>query len=213
VPPLHDVIFPTPADGKYRRITVGLDRAKLMARGRTPTDSANAGNAEFLDDPKSDTPYLAVQTPEPRVVSFNSLVNTPVSVPFLTASDPMPGLLGNVATLTRTRMPTNANQASNQPVYEVYTNCSQPRPGQCRRTDRSDLLGLQKKLLPGNTVSVLGQTQSMNVSFHDMGVGLLFTAIFVCLPSPHRKIHGSDRLATQTPSQRYDSRVTYLCWE
>ena len=34
----------------------------------------------------------------------------------------MPGLLSNVATLTRDSVPTNANQANIQPVYEVYAN-------------------------------------------------------------------------------------------
>lgn len=119
--PRHDL-----RDAGRRQIPADHGRPRpgeIDARGLTPTDRANAVNAEFLDDPKSRIPLcLAVQTPERRVVSCNSLVNTPVSVPFSLQGDPGPGLLGNVATLTRTRMPTNADQASNQPVYEVYTN-------------------------------------------------------------------------------------------
>jgi multidrug efflux pump subunit AcrB len=40
---------------------------------------------------------------------------------------------------------------------------------------------LQKELKPGNTIRVLGQIQSMRDSFRDLGIGLLFAAVFVYL--------------------------------
>ena len=40
---------------------------------------------------------------------------------------------------------------------------------------------LQKELKPGNTIQVLGQIQSMNSAFVDLGIGLLFAAVFVYL--------------------------------
>ena len=40
---------------------------------------------------------------------------------------------------------------------------------------------LQKQLKPGNTIRVLGQIQSMHDSFRDLGIGLLFAAVFVYL--------------------------------
>src|SRR5215469_15218128 len=43
------------------------------------------------------------------------------------------------------------------------------------------LPGLQKELSPGNTIQVLGQIGSMNDAFRDMGIGLLFAAVFVYL--------------------------------
>jgi multidrug efflux pump subunit AcrB len=77
----------------------------------------------FWTDPAKGIPYyLAVQTPEPQVASLNALTNTPVSTALSPQGDPVPGLLSNVATLTRTALPTNANQANIQPVYEVYAN-------------------------------------------------------------------------------------------
>src|ERR1700756_1781956 len=41
--------------------------------------------------------------------------------------------------------------------------------------------GLQKELSPGNSIQVLGQIGSMNDAFRDMGIGLLFAAVFVYL--------------------------------
>src|SRR5262249_61176700 len=39
----------------------------------------------------------------------------------------------------------------------------------------------KKELKPGNTIQVLGQIQSMRDSFRDLGIGLLFAAVFVYL--------------------------------
>jgi multidrug efflux pump subunit AcrB len=38
---------------------------------------------------------------------------------------------------------------------------------------------LQKQLAPGNSIQVIGQIQSMNDAFRNLGVGLLFAAVFV----------------------------------
>jgi multidrug efflux pump subunit AcrB len=40
---------------------------------------------------------------------------------------------------------------------------------------------LKGQLKPGNTIQVQGQIQSMNDSFRDLGIGLLFAAVFVYL--------------------------------
>jgi multidrug efflux pump subunit AcrB len=40
---------------------------------------------------------------------------------------------------------------------------------------------LQKQLKPGNSIQVVGQIQSMNDSFRNLGIGLLFAAVFVYL--------------------------------
>ena len=40
---------------------------------------------------------------------------------------------------------------------------------------------LKKELKPGNTIQVTGQIQSMRDSFRNLGIGLLFAAVFVYL--------------------------------
>jgi multidrug efflux pump subunit AcrB len=94
----------------------------------------------------------------------------------------VPGLLSNVATVTRTSLPTNANQANIQPIYEVYANLQGRDLGSVAGEIGKVVAGLQKKLPPGNSIQVLGQIQSMNDAFRDMGIGLLFAAVFVYLP-------------------------------
>jgi multidrug efflux pump subunit AcrB len=86
-----------------------------------------------------------------------------------------------VATLSRAAMPTNANQANIQPVYEVYANAQDRDFGGIAGDIDKTVAGLRKQLSPGNTIQVLGQIQSMNDAFRDMSIGLLFAAVFVYL--------------------------------
>ena len=168
---------------RTRAAELGLNASQIATNLNVSLSSSEQVTPNFWTDPAKGIPYyLAVQTPEPQVASLNALTNTPVSTALSPQGDPVPGLLSNVATLTRIAMPTNANQANIQPIYEVYANRPRPRPRQCRGRDRQrSSPGLQKELSPGNSIQVLGQIQSMNDAFRDMGIGLLFAAVFVYL--------------------------------
>ena len=141
----------------------------------------------FWTDPASGIPYyLAVQTPEHSVSSLNDLGNTPVSTalsPMLSAAaaEPIPGLLSNVATLKRDSVPTNANQSNIQPVYEVYASVQGRDLGGVSADIGKLVAELQKELKPGNSIQVVGQIESMTSSFWNLGVGLVFAAVFVYL--------------------------------
>src|SRR6266581_3125674 len=79
--PIHGVTFPTPAGGKYRQIMVDLDPAKLLAKGLTPLDGANAVNAQNLTLPSGtakigDTQYTVRTNAVPATI--DELNNIPV---------------------------------------------------------------------------------------------------------------------------------------
>ena len=78
-------------------------------------------------------------------------------------------------------VPTNANQANVQPVYEVYANFQDRDLGTIADAIDPVVAQLRSQLSPGNAIQVTGQIDSMNGAFHDMGVGLLFAAVFVYL--------------------------------
>jgi multidrug efflux pump subunit AcrB len=90
-------------------------------------------------------------------------------------------LLGNVATLSRASTPTNTNQANIQPVYEVYAAVQDRDLGSISRDIDKIVADLRPQLAPGNSIEVIGQIESMNNAFHNLGVGLLFAAVFVYL--------------------------------
>src|SRR3954449_3622597 len=81
--PIHGVTFPTPAGGKYRQIMVDLDPSKLLAKGLTPLDVANAVNAQNLTLPSGtakigDKQYTVRTNATPA--SIDDLNNIPVKV-------------------------------------------------------------------------------------------------------------------------------------
>jgi multidrug efflux pump subunit AcrB len=174
-----------------------IDRARAAQLGLNATQIANNLNISlssseqvspnFWTDPTSGIPYyLAVQTPEREVGSIDDLVSTPVSTGVSTAGvstvgDPVPGMLGNVATLKRDSVPTNANQTNIQPVYEVYAAAQGRDLGTIANAINGIVADVQKQLKPGNTVQVTGQIESMNAAFRDLAIGLLFAAVFVYL--------------------------------
>jgi multidrug efflux pump subunit AcrB len=136
----------------------------------------------FWTDPSSGIPYyLAVQTPEYRVNSLNALDDTPVSSMLTVGGQPVPGMLSNVATLKRDRVATNSNQSNIQPVYDVYASVQGRDLGGVASEINKVTSALQRELGPGNTIQVLGQVQSMNDSFRNLGIGLVFAAVFVYL--------------------------------
>ena len=94
---------------------------------------------------------------------------------------PVPGLLSNVATLKRDSVPTNTNQTNIQPVYEVYASVQGRDLGSVSAEIRQDRRRPAEAAAPGNSIQVVGQIQSMNDAFLDLGIGLVFAAVFVYL--------------------------------
>jgi multidrug efflux pump subunit AcrB len=167
---------------RSRALQLGLNAQAIANDVNTSLSSSEQVAPNFWTDPAAGIPYyIAVQTPEHQVSSLNELGNTPVSTAVAANGPPIPGLLSNVATLQRDSVPTNLNQTNIQPVFDIYAS-AQGRDLGTISTDLGKIVAeLQKELKPGNTIQVLGQIQSMRDSFRDLGIGLLFAAVFVYL--------------------------------
>jgi len=169
---------------RSRAAQLGLNANTIATNVNVSLSSSEQVTPNFWTDPKSGIPYyFAVQTPESRISSLNDLANTPVSTGLASpqTDTPIPGLLSNVATFKRTGIPTNANQANIQPVYEVYASVQGRDLGSVATAISNIQADLQKQLKPGNTIQVIGQIQSMNSAFINLGIGLLFAAVLVYL--------------------------------
>src|SRR4030088_1987157 len=190
IPGVADAHLQQEVDGPAFYATI--DRARAAQLGLNALNIANNLNVSlssseqvapnFWTDPTSGIPYyLAVQTPEPKVSSLGDLANTPVSSALSPAGTPVPGMLSNVATFKRDSVPTNTNQSNIQPLFEVYASVQGRDLGGVAGEINKVVADLQKELKPGNSIQVVGQIQSMNDSFRDLGIGLLFAAVFVYL--------------------------------
>ncbi|MCW5736358.1 MAG: efflux RND transporter permease subunit [Enhydrobacter sp.] len=172
---------------RTRAAQLGLSASTVANNINVSLSSSEQVTPNFWTDPASGIPYyIAVQTPEAQVASLSDLGNTPVSSTLATDTGatggvPVPGLLSNVATFTRQSVPTNANQANIQPVYEVYAAVEGRDLGRVSDDIRRVVADLGKQLAPGNTIQIVGQIQSMDSAFVDLGIGLLFAAVLVYL--------------------------------
>jgi multidrug efflux pump subunit AcrB len=167
---------------RSRAAELGLNVSQIASNLNINLASSEQVTPNFWTDPKSGIPYyLAIQTPEPRLASLNALTNTPISESLTPQGQPVPGLLANVATLSRSVVPTNANQANVQPVYDVYANVQDRDLGSIADAIDPVVAQLRAQLSPGNGIQIMGQIASMNGAFYDMGVGLLFAAVLVYL--------------------------------
>jgi multidrug efflux pump subunit AcrB len=166
---------------RSRALQLGLSAQAIANDLNISLSSSEQVAPNFWTDPVTGIPYyIAVQTPERLVGSLNEIGNTPVSTALASNGPPIPGLLSNVATLKRESVPTNLNQTNIQPVYDIYASV-QGRDLGSVSGDIGKVAELQKELKPRNTIKVLGQIQSMRDSFRDLGIGLLFAAVFVYL--------------------------------
>jgi multidrug efflux pump subunit AcrB len=167
---------------RARATQFGLTANTIALNVNTSLSSSEQVSPNFWTDPTNGTPYyLAVQTPEYRVDTMNALKNTPVATSIAPGRSPVPGLLSNVATIKRDSVPTNANQANIQPVYEVYANADGRDLGSLSGDINKVIAQYQKQLKPGNRIEVTGQIASMNGAFRDLAIGILFAAVFVYL--------------------------------
>jgi multidrug efflux pump subunit AcrB len=166
---------------RARAAQLGLNASTIATNLNVSLSSSEQVSPNFWTDPTSGIPYyFAVQTPEPKINSMNALMNTPVSTA-LAGAQPVPGMLSNVATIKRDKVPTNSNQTNIQPVFDVYASVQGRDLGSVAADINKVKADLQSQMKPGNTIEVVGQIQSMNNSFRDLAVGLLFAAVLVYL--------------------------------
>ena len=168
---------------RARASQLGLNASTIATNLNVSLSSSEQVTPNFWTDPASGIPYyFAVQTPESKVASLNDLANTPVSAAVTGAGNVVvPGLLSNVATFKRGSVPTNTNQSNIQPLYDVYASVQGRDLGGVAADIDTVVKDLKKQLKPGNTIQVVGQIQSMNDSFRNLGLGLLFAAVLVYL--------------------------------
>ncbi|WMT75654.1 efflux RND transporter permease subunit [Bradyrhizobium sp. Ash2021] len=167
---------------RTRAAQLGLNASTVATNINVSLSSSEQVSPNFWTDPTSGIPYyLAVQTPEYKVNSLNALANTPVSTSLAVSGQTVPGMLSNVATFKRDKVATNSNQTNIQPVFDVYASVQGRDLGSVAADINKVTTELQKELKPGNSIQVIGQIQSMNDSFRNLGIGLLFAAVFVYL--------------------------------
>src|SRR5205085_7062798 len=157
---------------------VGLTQRNVASDLLISLSSSGQTAPNYWLDPKGGVQYLvAVQTPQYKMDSLEALTTTPLTAK--TAGQQQ--LLGNVAAISRTQMPTNITHYNVAPTYDVQANVEGADLGSVSSAVSKIVENIQSKLPRGTTIQVIGQAQSMNASFSGLEMGLLFAVLLVYL--------------------------------
>ena len=169
-------------------LRVNVDRTQASQSGLTQRDVANnllyslssSGQAapNYWLDPKKGVNYLvAVQVPQYKIDSVDTLNNTPIP-----NGQSSPQLLSNLATVNHGTEMEVINHYNVQPVYDIYANVQNRDLGGVSGEINRIVAQFKRKLPRGSTITVRGQVETMNSSFIGLGTGLVFAIVLVyCL--------------------------------
>jgi CzcA family heavy metal efflux pump len=186
VPGLADLRIQQPFD--YPTLEVAIDRTKASQGGFTERNVANSilntlsGSAQitpmFFLNWKNGVNYnLVAQTPQYRTQSLQDLQNIPITTPSHTTSE----ILGDVAAIHRGTEMAVVSHYNIRRVIDIY-GAPQDRDLGAVSRDVEKIIDAQKKDLPrGTFVTLRGQAQTMQVSYEDLLIGLVFAIVLIYL--------------------------------
>jgi multidrug efflux pump subunit AcrB len=165
---------------RTRAQELGLNMQEVANNLNISLSSSEQVSPNFWTDPRTGIPYfMAVQTPEYRLTNKNQLDNTVLASSTDVNGTPIPSRLGNIATAKRVAVQSVFNQSNIQPVYDVYGSVQNKDLGTVATAIQKVVAELEPTLKPGNHIVIRGQIESMKAAFSDLGLGLMFAAVFV----------------------------------
>ena len=169
------------------QLNVTVDRTKASQAGLTQRDVANSmfislsssgqtAPNQWLNPINGVNYSVAVQTPQYKIDSLDTLKRTPITIP----GGGSPQLLDNLITGVKRTVTTSLVSHYNvQNVYDVYANIDQRDLGGVAGDIQKLIGGL--KLPRGTVVSLRGQSETMQTSFRRLGYGVVFAILLVYL--------------------------------
>lgn len=169
-------------------IRLNVDRSRAQQVGLQQRDVAQnllvslSGSFQtsptFWLNPENGVTYnVAVQTPEYKLDSLQSLMNTPVDAP----GAPAQQVLANLATVSPAVTPALVSHYNIQPVVDVYASVQGRDLGGVARDTLRIVSEFEKQLPRGSEIVMRGQVDTMSTSFAGLGFGLLMSIVLVYL--------------------------------
>ena len=196
VPGLVDLRIQQPFD--YPKFDVAIDRTKASQGGFTARDLGNSllvslsGSFQttptfFLNWQNGVSYNLATQTPQYRIQSLSDVENIPITAAGTTAAATptaamtRPGILADVATITRSSEMATVSHYDIRRVVDIYGAVQDRDLGSVGR-DVARIVEANRKLLPrGSFLTVRGQIATMRTAYIGLLAGLAFAIVLVYL--------------------------------
>jgi multidrug efflux pump subunit AcrB len=186
VPGIVDVRLQQPAD--RQQLSIDVDRTKANQVGLTQRDVATnlltslSGSSQtsptfFLNPQNGVSYFIATQTPQYRVNSFQDLRNVPVTG----AGAAAPQILGNLGTISRTTGVPVVSHYNVQPVIDIFAAVQGRDLGGVASDVTAIIQQSQKDVPRGSQVVMRGQVQTMRSSYTGLLAGLGFAIVLVYL--------------------------------
>ena len=172
----------------YPKFDVALDRTKAGQAGFTARDLASSllvslsGSFQttptfFLNWQNGVSYNLATQTPQYRIQSLQDIENIPLTAPSTTR----PGILADVASITRSSEMAVLSHYNIRRVVDIYGAVQDRDLGAVGR-DIAGVVDANRSLLPrGSYITVRGQLDTMRTSYRGLLTGLGFAIVLAYL--------------------------------
>jgi multidrug efflux pump subunit AcrB len=158
---------------------VGLQARDIAQNVLVSLSSSFQTAPSFWLDPKNGVSYnVAVQAPQYRFDSFQSLQNIPVTASGSTAA---PQILGNLVTTSTVARPASISHYNVQPMINVYAAVSGRDLGSVAEEVSKRVEAIRNELPRGSRIFIRGQVETMNTSFVGLGVGLIGAIVLAYL--------------------------------
>jgi CzcA family heavy metal efflux pump len=156
---------------RTRAQSVGLQAKDVAGNLLVSLSSSFQTSPAFWLDPKNGVSYnVAVQTPQYRVDSYQSLQNTPITG---TAPGVPPQIIGNLVSTANTARQAEISHYNVQPMINVYAAVDGRDLGSVSDQMLKEVDAIKKDLPRGSHIEVRGQVQTMRSSFRGLGYGLV----------------------------------------
>jgi multidrug efflux pump subunit AcrB len=187
---------------RTRAMQVGLTQQDVAGNVLISLASSSLLSPSYFLDPSTGFQYVvSTQTPQYKVDSVESLLATPVSSGTVLAtqtasqsasaiapqpSQTIPELLNNLATVTRDTTPVVVTEYNILPAYDVFASVENRDLGGAvsdiqKILNKAQQAALKDPKLKGTSVTMNGQAATMQSSFSDLGLGLIFAIVLIYL--------------------------------
>ncbi|HEV3221059.1 MAG TPA: efflux RND transporter permease subunit [Candidatus Acidoferrales bacterium] len=163
---------------RTRAQSVGISQNDVAQNLLLTLSSSFQTNPSFWANPQNGINYtVAVQVPQYRIDSMDSISNIPIS----SATATMPQVLGNLADVQLTAKPAELSDYDAQPLINIYSSVNGRDLGGVADDVRKVMAEFEPKLPRGSELTMRGQVQTMTSSFTGLAAGLLVAIALVYL--------------------------------